>query len=503
MLTRRFWSRWKSSLSNEKEAVKLFVAGISTETNTFSPLPTGLSGFEVTRPGDPDSASPEGLLPILRGMVARRGWSFTPGLYADAQPAGITVRAVYESLRDELLADLRAALPVDAMFLVLHGAMVAEGYDDCEGDLLARAREIVGPGMPIGALLDPHCHLTQAMVDNATALIAFKEYPHTDYAERAEELLDLLDATARGEVKPTTSLFDCRMIGAYHTTREPMRSYVDRLQALEGRDGVLSISVAHSFPWGDVPAMGTKIWVITDDRQAHGDQLAERLGRELYEMRKALRPDYLTIEEALNRARMIEASPVVLADVSDNAGGGAPSDSTFILRAMLERGIDNAAVACVWDPVTVSIASQAGEGAHLDLRIGGKVGPVSGDPLDLPVTVTAIAPGATQTFGPPEHPVTFSLGDAVAVRSGGIDIVLNSKRAQVFSPDCFTKLGIDPRQRRILVVKSSQHFHAGFAPIAAGVLYVAAPGAINPDLNQLPYRRARRDIWPLVENPFA
>ena len=138
--------------------------------------------------------------------------------------------------------------------------------------------------MPIGVELDPHCHLSQKMVNNATALITFKEYPHIDAAERAEELFDIIASAAEGKSRPAISVFDCRMIGIYHTTREPMRSYVDRIKGLEGRDGVLSISVVHGFPWGDVPDMGTKILVVTDGRPEYGERLAQELGRELFEM---------------------------------------------------------------------------------------------------------------------------------------------------------------------------------------------------------------------------
>ena len=487
--------------------MKLFTAFLGTETNTFSPIPTGQANFAETflvrggEHGDEPSVYSRPLA-IARERAQQRGWSVAESLATFAQPAGLTVRAVWESFRDEILDDLRAALPVDMVLLNLHGAMVADGYDDCEGDLIAKVREIVGPGVPIGVELDPHCHLSQKMVNNATALITFKEYPHIDAAERAEELFDIIASAAEGKIRPTISVYDCRMIGIYHTTREPMRTYVDRLKGLEGRDGVLSISVAHGFPWGDVPDMGTKILVVTDGRPEYGERLAQELGRELFEMREALRPNFLSIDEGLNRALEIDRSPVVMADTADNAGGGAPSDSTFVLKALLERGIGDAALACIWDPIAVSLAMEAGVGARLDLRIGGKTGPMSGDPLDLSVKVTGVKPNATQSFGPEDGRATVRLGDTVAVRVKGIDIVLNSIREQVFSPECFSTVGIDPRQKHILVVKGSQHFYAAFAPLAAEVLYLATPGAVNPDLTKFPFRYIDRNIWPLVEDPF-
>jgi microcystin degradation protein MlrC len=191
--------------------------------------------------------------------------------------------------------------------------------------------------------------------------------------------------------------------------------------------------------------------------------------------------------------------PVVLADGSDNAGGGASSDSTFMLRALLDRGVENAALGCLWDPIAVQVAMEAGEGAEFDLRLGGKMGPASGDPLDLRVTVTKVLPNATQSFGRGPDKTQSKLGDAVALRAQGIDIVVNAIRNQTLNPDAFSNLGVDPTQKRIVVVKSMQHFYAGFAPIAAEVLYVAAPGALTPDFKALPYQKVNRSMWPLNE----
>jgi microcystin degradation protein MlrC len=246
--------------------------------------------------------------------------------------------------------------------------------------------------------------------------------------------------------------------------------------------------------------MGTRLLVVTDNRPDHGATLAGSLGRRLFEMRDHILPGYLSMDEALDRAMAAGRGPVVLADGSDNAGGGAPSDSTFILKALLDRGIENAAVACMWDPIAVQLAMEAGEGAQFDLRLGGKMGPMSGDPLDLRVTVTKIVPDAAQSFGQGPEKAQSRLGGAVALRTNGVDIVVNSIRTQVFNPDVFANLGIDPTQKRILVVKSMQHFYAGFAPIAADILYVAAPGALTPDFGALPYKKANRSIWPLSGN---
>ena len=163
-----------------------------------------------------------------------------------------------KALRDEILDQLQAALPVDAVILGLHGAMVAQGYDDCEGDLLERVRAIVGPDVVIAAELDPHSHLTPSAWRRRTSLAYFLEFPHTDFYERGEHVVELGLAAARGEIKPVISTFDCRMIAVLPTSREPMRSFVDRIKALHGKDGVLSVSVIHGFMAADVPEMGTQ-----------------------------------------------------------------------------------------------------------------------------------------------------------------------------------------------------------------------------------------------------
>lgn len=488
--------------------MKVFTATLGTETNTFSSLPTGMQMFEETclyRAGSygtkvPSFGSP---LAVWKQLSEARGWKVEESLCAFAMPAGKTVKRVYEAFRDEILADLKAAMPVDIALISLHGAMVAEGYDDCEGDLLTQIRDIIGPKAMLGAELDLHCHISDAILKAATAIVLFKEYPHIDIPERAHDLFHVIADAAEGKTKPVMAAFDCRMIGIFHTTRQPMRGFVDKLSAMEGKDGILSLSIGHGFPWGDVAEMGSRIVAVTDGDEAKAARLAETLGREFYAMRHETQPPYITLDTAIARAASHnQAQPMVLADVSDNAGGGAASDSTFILEAMLKRGIKDAAIAMFWDPMVVRLAKEVGEGATFDLRLGGKLGPTSGPPLDLRATVLKVAENVTVEFGG-ERKALMNIGDATALDVGGITVIVNTKRAQCSSRDCFTKLGVDPSTKKVVVVKSMQHFHAAYAPIASEVLYVAAPGALVPDWTKLPYEKANKHQWPLVENPFA
>ncbi|WP_349741994.1 M81 family metallopeptidase [Roseateles cavernae] len=489
--------------------MKFFVAQLATETNTFAAAPTGRGGFEeygIYR-GDASTRVPEAsgaFLRFMRDMLEGEGHQMVEGLCAFAQPAGRTVRSVYEDLRDQILADLRAALPVDAVQLALHGAMAADGYDDCEGDLMARVREIIGPDVPFGVELDLHCHFTELMRSSADVIIAFKEYPHIDGELRARELYAILRDTAAGTLRPRTAVFDCRMVGLWHTTREPMMGFVKRMQSFEGRDGVLSVSLGHGFPWGDVPESGAKLWVVTDNDLPKAAALAEQLGREFWELREQTGGNHLPLDAALDQALAVlaqQGGPVVLGDVADNPGGGAPGDSTFILRRLIERGIGNVVLGAFWDLGAIQLCKDAGVGASLALRVGGKVGPSSGEPVDLPVRVRAVIEGHSQGgLGMGRAP----LGTAVWVEAANnVHLLLASVRSQVFATDAFTGLGLSLADKQLVIVKSTQHFHADFAPIAKAVIYVATPGAITPDFAAIPYQHRDLNYWPRVSQPHS
>ncbi len=484
--------------------MRAVIACLGTETNTFSPIPTGWKSFEETMLFRGDATQhPPGLfsepMHVWRRMAEEQGIEVQESIAAFAQPGGPTTREVYESLRGTLLADIEAALPVDMVLLCMHGAMVADGYLDCEGDILHRARQVAGDDAAIGCELDLHCSITQQMTDAADAIVTFKEYPHVDGKERAAELFTLLLDKAKGLTKPTISVYDCRMVCMWPTTREPMETFVREMKAAEDGREILAVSFAHGFPWCDVPEASAKMVVVSDDAANAGAEIAAQFGRRIFALRHETATNYLSIEDGLARVRSSNAGPVILADVADNAGGGAAADSTFVLKAALDAGMTNMALGLYWDPVSVRFCKEAGEGTHLDMRLGGKCGPASGDPVDLHVTVRRILEDATQPFGTS----VAALGDSVWVEADGLDIVLISIRGQTFHPDAFTQLGIDLSDKQAVVVKSSQHFHAGFAPIGSEVLYLGTPGAITPDFANIPFRRLTTPFWPRVEDPFS
>ena len=486
--------------------MKIFTATLATETNTFAPLPTGLQAFkekEYFRHDGSRQAPRIGNIPLIewRRLAERDGHEIAESISTFAQPGGITLRSAYEVLREELLEDLRAAMPVDVVLLFLHGAMVADGYDDCEGDTIARVREVVGKKAMIGVELDLHCHLTDVMREQADALVLFKEYPHTDIGIRAPELYDICVRAAETGRRPVTVFADCRMVSMWRTSFPPMRAFVERMQSFEGRDGTLNVALGHGFPWGDVAEVGAQVVVVGED-EAKAGVLARQLAQEFFALRETTCTPFDTIDEAIDRGSEGPkgAGPIVLADVADNAGAGAASDSTFILRRLVERGARNVVTGLYWDPVAVSICREAGLGATFDLRIGGKIGPASGEPVDLRVTVRGLSEAHGQ-FGLSGG--RTNLGPAAWVEHEGIHVVLVTIRQQTFAPDAFTGLGLELADKEFVVVKSMQHFHAAFAPIAREIRYVAAPGAVPPDYASIAFTKLTKPFWPKTADPFA
>lgn len=484
--------------------MRIFTASLATETNTFSPVPTDMASFKNTfyagpgqHPATPTLCSSP--MVVLRQRAKAEGFTLIEGTATWAEPGGLIRKDVYETLRDEILAQLREALPVDAVVLGLHGAMVAAGYDDCEGDFLERVRQIVGPDVIVAAELDPHSHLTPKRVAASNILASFLEFPHTDFYERGEHLVDLALRATRGEIKPVISTFDCEMIGVYPTSQEPMRSFVDRMVALQGKDDVLSVSFIHGFMASDVPELGSRMLVVTDNAPEKGAALAERLGREIQALRGKTAMPMRGVGETLAYIQAAGSAdrPFVVADVWDNPGGGVAGDNTVALRAIIDAGFTRVGVATIWDPQAAAFALAAGEGTVMDLRFGGKAGAMSGTPIDARVEILRVSEAGWQSFGKSQVP----LGVTAVVRIVGteIDVILNTNRTQTFEPDIFSNLGIDVATKQLLLIKSTNHFYAGFRPIAREVLYARVPGPYPDDPRVTNYRNLTRAIWPRVD----
>jgi microcystin degradation protein MlrC len=385
------------------------------------------------------------------------------------------------------------------VMLFLHGAMISQDCWDCEGEILSMVRQIVGPATPVGVVLDPHAHLTDVMLEAATVLVFQKEYPHIDGVARIGDAFRICRRVLAGEARPTYAVHDCRMVSFWPTQSGPMRGFVDRMLAREGKDDVLSISFVHGFPWGDTPVTGAKMLAYTDGDPAKAADLVRELGEEIWELRDETKIKQLPLGEALARMAAVNLGPLVVADIADNAGGGAPADSTFVAREILERGLTDVGLALFYDPQAVAFCHEVGVGAEIDLRVGGKLGPSSGDPLDVRATVRGVAKNATQIG----LSGLSAIGDAAWIEVAGVHFILCSQRTQCFHPTAFTALGLDPTTLRSIVVKSTNHFRAGFDVIATDTVYVDSPGAIRSDFATIPYKRFTAPYWPKVDDPWA
>ncbi len=486
--------------------MRLFIATLGTETNTFASFPTGIDDFKscLWTHGDIESVptspwSAPGQIWLRRGREL--GWDVVQSLFAFANPAGPSVRRDYETMRDMILADLKAAGKVDAVLMYLHGAMVADGYDDCEGDLVRRVREIVGDEVGIGIELDLHAHVDEVIVEAADLIVIYKTYPHIDHAERAEDLFALMVRLLAGEIEPKMALFDCRSMGLFPTTMEgPMIEFSAAILAGEGRDGILSLSLNHGFPWADVPLAGAKMLAIADGDMAIAEQAAEHYGKWFYRIRREATLPFTPFAEAIEAAKVKGDKPLLIADTADQIGSGAPGDTTYVLKAFIDAGIRNAVVAPLWDPLAVGICFQVGVGAKLRLRIGGKFEPYSGPPLDAEAEVLFLKRKAYQDHLPGER---IDIGDVAVVRVEGIEVLLTTTRQNLFSLSLLTLHGISFDDKQVVSIKNLYKHKDLFVHNTRKQLFVATPGTSNPDWTQLPFKRLPRPMWPLEDDPLG
>jgi microcystin degradation protein MlrC len=484
--------------------VRFFVAMVSHETNTFSPIRTDRGQFEARdlRYGGEILETYRGTGTCLGGMIdatAARGVTLVPSLAASASPAGRVSKEFYAEARDRLVADLRAAGPLDGVLLDLHGAMVVEGVDDGEGDLLQAVRATVG-AVPIAVTLDFHANVTRAMAATATLLHGYKTYPHVDMDARGREAAGRLADVAAGRIRPAVAYRQPPIlppIAGQLTSRGPMRRLYDLADAMEARPRVLSISVFAGFPLADIPDAGLSIYVVTDGDQALADALADELAAAAWAWRREFLHTAVPVKDAVARALALDGQPVVLADIADNTGGGAAGDTTEILRELLRVGARGTTVACLWDPAAVRACLEAGVGATVSLAVGGKIDPTHGAPLVVSGRVRTLSDGRFVHKGPMFRGLEGRLGPTAVLDVNDVKIILISHRWQTLDPEMIRFVGIDPLGEKVLVVKSSIHYRAAFEPIARAILEVDAPGLSSSNLTRFTFERVRRPIFPL------
>ena len=488
---------------------KVLIAGFKHETNTFSSLPTSLDSYQARGlyRGEEMRAALAGTNTEIAGFIdacERYDWEPVFGAAGDATPSGRVTREAFDTITGYILDAIDKRGPVNAVLLQLHGAMVAEEHDDGESAVLQLIRDKVGPDVPIGVTHDLHANVTDKTGELSDVLVSYRTYPHIDQHETATKCADLIARAMGGEIKPkVTVLRGPQLDGVDHgrtTSPGPMREILKLADALTEEHGLLSASVNAGFPWADVDYVGPTVIVVADVGNADAEAAAEKLREELWRTREVLTIKPVSAADALaeGQKKGKAGKPYVIADFADNPGGGGYGDSTGLLRAMIEGGVENAAFSALYDPESVEACAAAGAGAEITLSLGGKVEPSLGAPVEAHGTVVGLFDGKFKLEGPMATGVAINIGPGAVFRAGGVDVVLASRRAQNYDQQFFKAFGIDPVEKSILAVKSAQHFRADYAPIACEIAVVDEGGGITShNFKSLDYKHIRRPIWPL------
>ncbi|HSP26794.1 MAG TPA: M81 family metallopeptidase [Saliniramus sp.] len=488
--------------------MRILAAMLKHETNTFSPVPTDLERFRAwgLYEGDAVTQAYKGTnhpLAAYLDLAEERGAEIVTPVAAEAMPSGIVQRETYAYLTGRILDALRDEGPFDCAMLDLHGAMAAEQAWDAEGDFLAEMRR-VAPDLPIAVTFDMHGNITQQVVDNCTCLIGYKHYPHTDMYEVGRRIGQILLDSLDGKCRPVMSYGILPLLAQtlrMGTADHPMGPLQQMTREEEARPGVLAASVFGGFPMTDVPVAGLSAIVVTDADEDLAREARDRLLSFAWREREEFVYRHEPIRQAIARAREVNDAPIVLLDHADNVGSGGTSDSMVVIKELIEQGIEDCAVATVWDPKAVQIMREAGAGATVTLDLGGKsdmpsIG-VKGEPLRLTGRVRSLSDGEWIVRGPMYTGAKVMTGPTAVFETNGLLIVVTSLHHEPWDAGIFTNNGIDPNHCRYLLIKRRIHYRAGFAPIAKATFTLDGAGVTTSDNTILTYEHLNRPIYPL------
>ena len=486
--------------------MRLLIAMMKHETNTFSPVPTDWRRFEgwclhrgEAVPGALGGTNtPVGAYLELARAV---GAEIATPLAAEAMPSAPVERACFERMV-ETIAEPAARGGFDAALLDLHGAMVVEHLPDGEGALLAELRR-VAPGLPIACTYDLHCNLTEAMVENSTVSIGYKTYPHVDMYAVGEQIGRVLLRALAGEVEPVQAWGRAPLLAQtlrMGTADQPMK----RLQAMteaEEAGGCLAATLFGGFPLADIPDAGVSALTVADGDRARAEAARDRLLDAAWSAREDFVYRHRPLTETVAEAAGLEEGPVLLLDHADNVGSGGTQDVMTVIEEVRRQGLRDVAVAAVWDPAAVEAMQSAGVGATVTIRLGGRTDMPSvglkGRPLTITGQVRVLSDGRWTVRGPMYTGMEVNTGPTAVLESEGMKIVVVSRHHEPWDLGVFTSVGIDPKATRYLILKSRIHYRAGFAPIARATLTCDGEGVTTSDNSRLDYRDLRRPIFPL------
>ncbi|MFT3817492.1 MAG: M81 family metallopeptidase [Rubrivivax sp.] len=498
---------------------RILIAGYQHETNTFAP---SLADWTAFTRGDSFPAYMRGpdLVDTLTGVnipvagfieaARRHGWTLLPSCWAGAIPSSYVTRDAFERIAGAIVEDVQAAARssggLDGIYLDLHGAAVAEHADDSEGELLGRLRAVVGADLPIVTSLDLHANVTERMLREADAMVAYRSYPHVDMAATGELAAELMARRLRaGRRQPLAwrRLPYLIPLNAQSTWMQPAKDLYDELLALDREHGT-TLSFCMGFPASDFAECAPMIW-------GHGptSEATERAVQRLFDRAAEpgqWRPDYLDARDAVARALSLAegaSKPVVIADTQDNPGAGGDSNTTGMLHALLQQGAGKrfpgqVALGLMYDPAAGRAAHEAGIGATIDISLGAAVPTFTGQPSDPPLRgrfkVLGLSDGRCTLTGPMMTGVSVQLGPSACLEIDGVRIAVVGGKKQLLDRELLRMVGIQHEQMRIVVVKSSNHFRADFTPHASAVLVAKAAGPMAADPADLPWTKLPASI---------
>ena len=494
--------------------VRVLIAGFKHETNTFSKLPTDMAAYRARALyyGEDIRSAYAGSNTEIGGFLnacEQFGWEPVLSVVADATPSGKVTEQAYDEISGAILNAIDPDQPVDAVLLQLHGAMVVQGRDDAQGDLLADIRQRVG-NVPIGVTLDLHANVSDRLASLCDVMVSYRTYPHIDQGETAARCATLIAQTLNGDIRPTVSIArGAQLDGVDHgrtTSPGPMLDVIAQADALSERHGFFSVSVNAGFPWADCYDVGPSVLIVADKENGHTADALSQLTDSIWRSREQITIKHCTANEALAQAKAVASTgaPFVIADFADNPGGGGYGDSTGLLRAIIDADLGPAAFSALFDPSSVQVCEQAGIGATVQLALGGHSDDRFGKPIVTDAVVQSLHDGAITLRGPMSTGVHVSLGNVAVVKIAQTQVVIASHRAQNYDRQFFEAFGIEPAEQMILGVKSAQHFRADYAPIASGTAVVDEGGGVcSHRISLLDYQSVRRPIWPLDTFPSS
>jgi microcystin degradation protein MlrC len=490
--------------------MRILAAMLKHETNTFSPVPTDLARFRAwgLYEGEDVKAAYRGTnhpLAAYLELAEERGAEIVTPVAAEAMPSGLVQREAYEYLTGRILDEL-AKGGFDCAMLDLHGAMVAEPDWDGEGGLLEAMRRIA-PDLPIAVTLDMHGNITERVVANCTCLVGYKTYPHVDMAAVGRRIGQILLDTMDGKVRPVMAYGRIPLLAQtlrMGTADHPMGPLQEMTKDEERRPGILAASVFGGFPMADIPIAGLSAIVVADGDRGAAEASRNRLLSWAWDNREEFVYRHEPIDQAIARAKGINDAPIILLDHADNVGSGGTSDSMAVIRELIRHGVEDVAVAAVWDPAAVKTMRQAGAGAAVTLDLGGNTEMPSigakGEPLRLTGKVRSLSDGEWTVRGPMYTGSKVTTGPTAVFDTQGIKIVVTSLHHEPWDAGIFTNNGIDPRHCRYLLLKSRIHYRAGFAPIGKATITLDGVGVTTSDNAILRFERLQRPIYPLDQD---